>query len=313
MMSMKTSMFYIWILVIALINGALTFPVGAKPKKNVTTPSVEELLKGVTESSPSRWPQGMPFVYLKDRIDMTLVPEVPSEEMDTMAQKGSVWLYDSMVSEEDWMGQELLQLRFLSPQGRAYRFSTGRPMSAVSDTTYHPVISCMYPQQIIATVDSIFRARSLYILINDDRLTYPADTVSGQSHEKFVTVTVDSVCFGTEISPIRFCFHSEAEAGWADTSLPNVRELSSSIPVSRFFSTVDPYLQHPDITPEIWEKIKWSQVQLDMTSEEVRLSWGRPSKVERAPSRSGMIELWYYSNNRILQFWDGRLNKIGIL
>jgi len=45
----------------------------------------------------------------------------------------------------------------------------------------------------------------------------------------------------------------------------------------------------------------------------VRLSWGRPSRVERGGARNGVIEFWYYSNNRILQFWDGRLNKIGIL
>lgn len=310
---MKFSYIYIKMLIVVLFSSIMVMSADAKPKKRIAPANIEEMLKGVKELSPAFWAQGMPFVYLNDYIDLTLVPEVPSAEYDSIPQKGSIWFYDSMVSEEDWMGQQLLQLRFLSPQGRAYRFSTGRPMSAVSDTTYHPVISSIYPRQIIADVDSLFRAQTLYILLNDDRLTYPADTTSNQSHEKFVPVTIDSVCFGTEISPIRFYFHSENESGWADTSLPNVRELSSSTPISRFFSVVDPYLQHPDITPDIWEKIRWSQVQIDMTIEEVRLSWGRPSKVERAPSRSGMIELWYYSNNRILQFWDGRLNKIGIL
>ncbi len=290
----------------------ITLPLVAKPKKNVE-PTVEQLLQGLGETAPARWPQGMPFIYLNDRVDMTLMPEVPLVEADTLPQKGTVWYYDSMVSEEDWMGQELLQLRFLSPQGRAYRFSTGRPMTAVSDTTYRPVITCMYPQQLIEKIDEIFRARTLYILINDDRLTYPADTVSDQRHEKFVPVMIDSVCYGTEIAPLRFCFHNGEEAGWADTSLPSARELSVAMPIGRFFSTTDPYLLHPDITPEIWQKIQWSQVQLDMTAEEVRLSWGRPSKVERGASRSGMMELWYYSNNRILQFWDGRLSKMGIL
>lgn len=298
--------------VVALIVLAMSWPLFAKPKK-AAEPTVEQLLQGLSETSPARWPQGMPFVYLNERVDMTLMPELPSEEVDTLPQKGTIWHYDSMVSEEDWMGQELLQLRFLSPQGRAYRFSTGRPMTAVSDTTYRPVLTCMYPQELITKIDDIFRARTLYILINDDRLTYPADTVSGQRHEKFVPVTIDSVSYGTEIAPLRFYFHNGEEAGWADTSLPNSRELSSAMPIGRFFSTTDPYLSHPDITPEIWQKIRWSQVQLDMTSEEVRLSWGRPSKVEKGASRTGMVELWYYSNNRILQFWDGRLSKMGIL
>lgn len=311
---MRLRLLYILTFVFLLGHyGSMKMPLSAKPKKKVQQPSVEQLLLGISETSPAQWPQGMPFIYLKDRIDMTLSPEIPLEEADTLAQIGSIWHYDSMVSEEDWMGQELLQLRFISPQGRAYRFSTGRPMSAVSDTTYHPVISCLFPQQIVQRVDEVFRARTLYILINDDRLTYPADTISDQRHEKFVPVQIDSVCYGTEIAPIRFCFHNNGEAGWADTSLPNARELSASTPISRFFSTEDPYLLHSDITPENWNKIRLSQVQLDMTTEEVRLSWGRPSKIEKSNSRSGMIELWYYSNNRILQFWDGRLSKIGIL
>lgn len=304
---------YIKMLFFVLYCSLMVTSVDAKSKKRLASSNVDDLLKDVTAAAPAFWAQGMPFIYLNDHIDLTLVPEVPSAEFDTIPQKGSIWFYDSMVGEENWMGQELLQLRFISPQGRAYRFNTGRPMSTVSDTTYHPVISCIYPEHIIKEVDSIFRARTLFILLNDDRLTYPADTVSGQKHEKFVTVIVDSVSYGTEVSPIRFYFHSKSESGWADTSLPDMRELASSTPISKFFSTVDPYLQHLDITPEIWEKIRWSQVQLDMTTEEVRLSWGRPTKIERAPSRSGMIELWYYSNNRVLQFWDGRLNKIGIL
>ena len=310
---MKQRLSYIYSLLAVVVFFALADSVCAKPKKRVSEPNVEQLLQGVSETSPAQWQQGMPFVYLNDRIDMTLTPELPLEEADTLPQKGTIWHYDSMVSEEDWMGQELLQLRFLSPQGRAYRFSTGRPMSVVSDTTYRPVISCIYPLQLIRQIDESFRARTLYLLINDDRVIYPADTLADQRHEKFVPVTIDSVCFGTEIAPIRFCFHNGEEAGWADTALPGVRELSATTPISRFFATEDPYLAHPDITPQNWEKIRWSQVQLDMTTEEVRLSWGRPTKVEKGTSRSGLIEYWYYSNNRILQFWDGRLSKMGIL
>jgi len=285
----------------------------AKPKKQKEQPTVEQLLSVVKELSPGQWHRGMRFVCLNDHIDLTLVPENPADAADTISQKGTLWAYDSMVSEEDWMGQELLQLRFISPQGKAHRYSTGRPMSVVSDTTYHPSLSSLYPLSIIEKTDSIFRARTLFILINDERLTYMADSVADQKHEKFVPVLIDSVCYGTEIAPLRFCFHNGEEAGWVDTSLPSVRDLASSMPITRFFATEDPYFHHPDISPEIWSKIRLSQLQYDMTTEEVRLSWGRPSKIEKAASRTGMIELWYYSNNRILQFWDGRLSKIGIL
>ncbi len=276
--------------------------------------TVAELLEGLTLASPSQWHQGMPFIFLNERIGLSLTPEVPSEVSDTLDMQGTRWFYDSMVSEEDWMGQQLLQLRFISPEGRAYRYSTGRPMSAMSDTTYHPALVIMYPEELIRQTDSLLRARTFYILYNDDRIFYPADTLPGvELHQKFVPVSIDSVTCGTETAPLRVSFTKGDEKGYFFASLPDSRQNATSTSLSRYLSIEDPFEHYPEITPEIWAKIQYSQVQPDMTAEEVRLSWGRPSRVERGGARNGVIEFWYYSNNRILQFWDGRLNKIGIL
>ncbi len=276
--------------------------------------TVAELLDGLSLASPSLWHQGMPFIFLNERVGLSLTPEVPSEVSDTVNVRGTRWFYDSMVSEEDWMGQQLLQLRFISPEGHAYRYRTGRPMSAMSDTTYHPGLAIMYPEFLIQETDSLLRARTFYILYNDDRIFYPADTLPGvETHQKFVPVTIDSVSYGTETAPLRVSFTKGDESGYFLASLPGSRQNATSTPLTRYLSMTDPYDQHPEITPEVWAKIQYSQVQPDMTTEEVRLSWGRPSRVERGGARNGVIEFWYYSNNRILQFWDGRLNKIGIL
>lgn len=286
-----------------------------KSRKQQTqgTQTVADMLEGLSTPAPALWQQGMPFIFMSDRIALSLIPEVPMPEVDTLAMKGTRWFYDSMVSEEDWMGQQLLQLRFISPQGRAYRYSTGKPMSVVADTAYHPAISVLYPEYLIARTDSVLRSNTLYILYNDDRITYPSDTLPGVTpHLKFIPVCVDSVTVGTEIAPL--CVHfSGEECGYFFSSLPGSRQTSTSTPISRYLSVSDPYLLHPDITPEVWNIIKYSQVKVDMTSEEVRLAWGRPSRIESKPSRTGVIEYWYYSNNRILQIWDGRLSRIGIL
>lgn len=276
--------------------------------------TLAELLDGLSLASPSQWYQGMPFIFLNERVGLSLTAEVPAEATDTANMRGTRWFYDSMVSEEDWMGQQLLQLRFISPQGHAYRYSTGRPMTAMTDTTYHPALAIMYPEELIRQTDSLLRARTFYILYNDDRIFYPADSLPGMvAHQKFVPVRIDSVTYGTETAPLRVAFTKGDEQGYFLASLPGSRQNATSTPLTRYLSMTDPYDQHPDITSEIWSKIQYSQVQPDMTSEEVRLSWGRPSRVERGPSRNGVVEFWYYSNNRILQFWDGRLSKIGIL
>lgn len=276
--------------------------------------TVGDLLVGMGDEAPALWHQGKPFIFMADRIALSLTPEVPMPEVDTLEMKGTRWFYDSMVSEEDWMGQQLLQLRFISPQGRAYRYSTGKPMSAVADTAYHPAITVLYPESHILRSDSIFRSRTLYILYNDARVFYLADTLPGVAiHQKFVPVQIDSVTVGTEVAPLCVHFTNSGEKGYFFASLPGSRQTSTSTPLSRYLSLSDPYLPHPDITPEVWSVIQMSQVRVDMTAEEVRLAWGRPSRIERKPSRTGVIEYWYYSNNRILQIWDGRLNRIGIL
>lgn len=288
----------------------------ARNRKPQEVLSVEDILPSSARYlSPAAWHQGMPFVLLRNNIGVSLLPEEPSDTISQRSEKGDIWYYDSMVSEEDWMGQELLQLRFLSPQGKAYRFSTGRPLSVISDTNYQPVLGSLYPLQLIQEVDSLLRTRTFYILLNDERVSYYADTLAGYKHEKFVPVVIDSVSCGNELAPLSVSFHldNREKYGCFSASLPGSRETGTSTSLDRFLSLSDPYLMHPDITLEVWNLIKQGSVRLDMTSEEVRLSWGRPLKVEKGAARNGMIELWYYSNNRILQFWDGRLYKTGIM
>lgn len=292
----------------------------ARTRKGQEETSLEDILPSAAEYlSPSGWQKGKQFVLLRDDVGLTLTPEQPSSAKDSCCGRGAIWHYDSMVGEEDWMGQELLQLRFISPQGQAYRFNTGRTMSVVMDKSYQPVIGSLYPLDLINEVDRSLRARTFYILLNDDRVHYTTDTITGMKHEKFVPIIVDSVGCGNELAPMTVYFHkinasdSLFETGSFSASLPGSRETGTSTSIDRFLSVKDPYLLHPDITPEVWNLIKSGSVRTDMTSEEVRLAWGRPLKVEKGASRNGMIELWYYSNNRVLQVWDGRLYKIGIL
>lgn len=287
---------------------------GRNPRQPVAEVTVETLVSDLVETSPAQWHQGMPFVFIGDRIGFSLSPEVPLPASDTISYYGSRWYYDSMVAEEDWMGQQVLQLRFISPDGRAYRYNTGRPMASMTDTTYHPALGSLYPELLVNRADSVFRARTLYILYNDERVIYPSDSIPGSTvHPKFVPVRIDSISIGNELSPLCVYFSTDKITGHFFTSLPGSRHNATSTSLNRFLSMVDPYQVHPDITPQIWEHIQFSRVIPDMTAEEVRLSWGRPSRVERAAARNGMIELWYYSHNRVLQIWDGRLNKIGML
>jgi len=280
---------------------------GNRNKKKKTEETITSLLKGVEEKSPCFWIQGRSFVYLNEQLSPLLQPEEPLQLADTISMKGGIWHFDSIVSEEDWMGQQKMQLRFVSPLGKRFRYNTERVFSHNIDTTYHPVLGPLQPLDMVSSVDSVLRARTLYILINDERIIGIDEIMM----DKFVPVRIDSVTVGTEIAPLRVWFTQGNTQASFLTSLPDSREKNMSTTIDRYLSVSDPYLSHRNITKAVWELIQKNQIQVGMTMEEVRLSLGRPLRFERFNGKSGAVERWYYSNGRILEFWDGRFARMG--
>lgn len=280
----------------------------AMAASNKNEASVEQMFADIATLSPYFWQQGKEFVCLKEKVDFTLVPEIVENAVDTVDYKGSVWKFDAIISEEDWMGQQTMALRFMSPSDKAYRFSTNRLMSQASDTTYIPSIFGLYPKSVIDEVDEILRARTLYILINDDRIS-DGDTIR---HDKFVKVNIDSVTYGIEQAPIKVFFRYEnGVSAYIYTSLPGSRETQTSTVINKYFSVNDPFKEYPNITEETWSLIQRSQVKIDMTREECRLSLGRPQRVSSYNTKAGVLERWLYPGKGILEFVDGRLIRMG--
>lgn len=281
----------------------------ARRKKKAPEMTVDMMLQDIRVESPGLWIQGMPFTYVNDVINQTLHPEVPDAAFDTLDYRNTQWTFHSIVSEEDWMGRQMMSLRFCSPQGRMYRYTTGRLMSQLSDTTYHPTLPGLLPLDPVRKADSVLRGKEFYLMINDERLI-TADSVP---LTKFVPVVVDSVTVGTESSPLCvWISHPKGVQARFMTSLSSVREGIVSAPVSRFLSLTDPYLKYPDITRETWTLISSNQVRQGMTLEEVRLSWGRPQRFERITTKVGLVERWHYQDRRVLEFHDGHLDRIAI-
>ncbi|MDO4497938.1 MAG: hypothetical protein Q4B58_08960, partial [Bacteroidales bacterium] len=278
-----------------------------KNKEAKTSETIETLLQATDEESPFLWPRGKSFIYLNESLSPVLSPELPLQDVDTLKLKGSIWNFDAIVSEEDWMGQQQMQLRFIAPSGNAFRFNTGKLLTQQVDTTYRPVLGVLQPLERIERVDGLLRARSLYILINDERVIGSEDL----DLEKFVPVLIDSVTIGTEEAPLRVWFtQGEMHASFL-TSIQGMREKTTSTTIDRFLSIEDPYLRYSHITKENWNLIKKNQIRQGMTTEEVRLSLGRPLRFEKVNTKAGLIERWYYSNSRVLEFWDNKFMRQG--
>ncbi|MBQ0058221.1 MAG: hypothetical protein KBT20_11245 [Bacteroidales bacterium] len=293
------------LMLLILLIGATS--ASAKRKKKAPEITVESMLNGVTLPSPDEWATGMPFVYLNDRINQTLMPETPDLNADTLCYKNTRWEFEGVVSEEDWMGRQIMSLRFRSPLGRIYRFATGRPMDMLADKDYHPAIPGMVAQDPITAANICMMGKEFYLMINDERVSGTDST----HIDKFVRVTVDSITTGTEHAPLRVWFtHPQGISTSFLSSLPNSRENSTSTAIQKFLSVKDPYLNYPNIKREDWEMICRNQIHQGMTIEEVRLSWGRPQRFERLTSKGGLIERWHYQERRVLEFVDGRLSRI---
>ncbi|MBE6332557.1 MAG: hypothetical protein E7070_09690 [Bacteroidales bacterium] len=286
-----------------------TILIGRNKKKRTPEVTVESLLQDIQPTAPCQWLQGSEFLYLDDALNATMQPQMPDLAYDTACFRNTIWTFDGILSEEDWMGQQRMMLQFRSPQGRLYRYATGRLMKQMTDTTYRPAIPSMCALAPIRQCDQRLRGRDLFLLINDDRLLV-ADSIR---LEKFVSVRIDSVTVGTELAPLRIWFsHPQGISASIMTSLPNSRENATSTPVQRCFSVADPYRQYPDITADVWALIRANQVRADMTLEEVRLSLGRPQRYEHVNTKGGMIERWHYADRRLLEFIDGRLRRVAI-
>ena len=283
-----------------------------KKKKNATRPSVESILQGVQMGAPCQWLSGSEFLYLDSALNAALQPQVTDAQYDTVCFSNTRWTFDGILSEEDWMGQQRMMLIFRSPQGRQYRFATGRLMQQMTDTTYRPALPSLCALQPIRECDRRLRGQEFYLLINDERLLTADSTLR---LEKFVKVRIDSVTVGTELAPLHVWFTHPQGGGIAAsvmTSLPDSRENATSAAIQKYFSANDPYLRYPNITAEVWAMIRANQVRIDMTQEEVRLALGRPQRYEHFNTKGGMIERWHYADRRLLEFIDGRLRRVAI-
>ncbi len=285
---------------------AFLLPSEVMARREVMPPTVEQLCAAVTEPVPTRWQQGKPFVSTVSDLDVVLRPETALSDTARRDWKGSFWRFNAIVMEENWLGQPQVWLQFLSPSGERYRYETGRDETALTDTVWHPQIPGLLPLSLVSQTDSIFRRRELFIRVDDERIV-PADSLSQEApSRKFCKVHVDSVTFGTDEAPLRVWFSRDSLHFYFLSALPGSVTAPS---IDRFFSTIDPRPDYPNISDRRWEMICSRQLEPDMTAEEVRLSWGKPYRYERTVTTAGPTEVWYYRNGARLLIINGRLQQ----
>ena len=145
-----------------------------------------------------------------------------------------------------------------------------------------------------------------YYLITSSRFDMADVAYTGR---KFVPVTVEEVTYGNSYYPVSLILRDDRDERFrlhmsVDGASVMPRKFSSLL------SLTDPRLSHPDTTDDVWDQIVNGKVKIGMTTNECRLSLGRPADVVRQAGYSSLVEIWTYAGGRYLVFTDGILTSV---
>ncbi|MDE5800701.1 MAG: hypothetical protein K2H74_06735 [Paramuribaculum sp.] len=145
-----------------------------------------------------------------------------------------------------------------------------------------------------------------YYLITSSRFDMADVAYTGR---KFVPVTVEEVTYGNSYYPVSLILRDDRDERFrlhmsVDGASVMPRKFSSLL------SLTDPRLSYPDTTDDVWDQIVNGKVKIGMTTNECRLSLGRPADVVRQAGYSSLVEIWTYAGGRYLVFTDGILTSV---
>lgn len=253
--------------------------------------------------APVKWKPGEQFIYVDSALNITLKPEQPILN-DTTNYKNTSFTFAGIKEQTDWNGNSTLDFIF-EANNRKYKFESGKSLIQFSDSTYNPLIAGLIWFPEIQKADSLLAGKTLYILSsewqspNDNLLKYA---------RKFVPVKITNVIPGTAYIPVTILFQDQEGRNYSiGVTLSGTLNTSSRYKFSRIFSFNNPREKYKEIEDSTWTLITEGKLTNGMTQQEVRLSIGKPSEINRIPTYSGLREQWLYNNGTMIQFQDGRI------
>lgn len=270
-------------------------------RERVVATEEDSFLSEINPQRFSEWTKGKRFYVTDDKIMLALEP------MQNPPKGGDYITYDSFRPVTSLTGTKDTELVFLDKNGVevVYRM-------AVSPETLEGRSRIEIPftidTDIVDEVSRQLKGKTLY-LRNSVRYDNSGNAFSGV---KFVPVTVKEVLPGNMVYQIMLRFAVDGDESPDAYLFLNVGDAGrTSRNFASLFYLSDPHLKYPEISDDVWEKIKHGLVAVYMTREECRLSLGAPASVSRRNAISTLQELWSYPNGNYLIFEDGILKSVG--
>jgi hypothetical protein len=141
----------------------------------------------------------------------------------------------------------------------------------------------------------------------------PADSYSTVKAPRFSGGKVTDVVAGWDSHlPVRLILQTaDGQEGYRDVNVSgtNIRETSrDDNRFDDFFTDTDPKVAH-NWPPKVWDSITAREVFVGMTTDQVRLSWGKPNSTTHIVASGKARDEWVYTSG-ILSFEDNVLTVV---
>lgn len=242
---------------------------------------------------PKGWQPGKTFYVTDDRIDRVF----PNMQL----RQGDLLIFVSFNYVPDIDGTNDTQVIFTSQSGKNLTYRVDKSPEEVAELAVLP-IPFTVEMSLVSKAKDIFATlnQPLYIITRNWR-DASGTPITGR---KFVPVTIDSLTVGTAEYPLRLWFTDElAHHGTLllSPSKDSPRTFASA------FTFTNPRNKYPAVSPKHWPQIIAGMTTPGMTRDEVRLSLGTPSNLDRRMTYAGEMEVWSYEDGRYFTFMDGIL------
>jgi len=270
----------------------------SKSDRELLQPSAEETFMADLKGYPYKeWIPGKRFHVTDDRAALAFNQKgLPSDP--TQLHLGGKTLTFTGVNTTTGLNGEIIPTLTFSLDSESYQYPLRGRQTA--DSLRSDQLPMMVDSDMLILLNSKLKGKNLWTRTS---LWYDED---GNDYRggKFIPVTVTDVTPGSGVYPFRINFTNESGNNYhLYMGTRGSRKFSS------LFSLSDPYLQHPQTEPHIWELICHEKVTPGMTKQECLLSLGNPDEADAGHSHSYTLDLWKYSNGTTLFFEDGILKE----
>lgn len=277
-----------------------------RSERRTTQPSAEETLIATVRGVPlSAWKQGRTFTASSSRVRLIFDPAEAALLPDSAFREGAKLVFEGLELTPTAYGHDEVVLLF-SLSGHTLRYPTGRRPEEATDEVISTQLPMLTDDSTVARADSLLRDRKFY---TRTQLWY--DSLGNRTEgRKFVPVRIEGVEVASGNFPMRVLFRSlekDAPAALRSMYMTIGAGGADSRSFPSLFTIDNPRRHFASTSDDNWNLICSGAVREGMTKEECRLSLGNPEETAGGQDRMKTIEIWRYSDGRVLRFEDGLL------